>query len=200
MDSLAGRERSLAAPSRRGVCHSCVPGTKEGGAFGQGRGQDGEAWQGSSRHSVPGALEGRGLCPGWRETRLQEPPWPSAPLCPTNTIRICQSASHTFTVLSREAVTMASTSLQYARSKMVLRSEREAGWTQNCRVCAHGLQCGRTRMRPPAPLTTGFPSQPRLMVSALPHPSLGPPHVLCRFRRTSVRAQVCRSKVSTAEP
>lgn len=43
-----------------------------------------------------------------------------APVWPTNTIRICQSASHTFTVLSREAVTMASTSLQYARSETVL--------------------------------------------------------------------------------
>lgn len=116
---------------------------------------------------MPGALEGRGPCPGWRETRLQEPPWPSAPLCPTNTIRICQSASHTFTVLSREAVTIASTSLQYARSKMVLRSEREAGWTQNCRVCVWTAASTHAH----APTCT---SDDRISVAASP-PGFHPP-------------------------
>lgn len=42
------------------------------------------------------------------------------PVWPTNTIRICQSDSHTFTVVSRDAVTKASTSSQYARSDTVL--------------------------------------------------------------------------------
>lgn len=49
-------------------------------------------------------LEAKGRGSGCREFR--------APVWPTNTIRICQLASHTFTVLSREAVTIASTSSQ----------------------------------------------------------------------------------------
>lgn len=57
--------------------------------------------------------KGRGETTGLRSRH-------GAPVWPTNTIRICQSASHTFTVLSREAVTMASTSLQYAKSETVL--------------------------------------------------------------------------------
>lgn len=55
---------------------------------------------------------------------------------PTNTIRICQSASHTFKVLSREAVIMASTSSQYSMSEMMLEvREWEAQWTQQSAVC-----------------------------------------------------------------
>lgn len=81
----------------------------------------------------PGLLQAKGQAE-WRENRPQEPLWPDAPVWPTNTIRICQSASHTFTVLSREAVTMASTSLKYARSEMVL----EVGWGQVQRT-QHGL-------------------------------------------------------------
>lgn len=67
---------------------------------------------------------------------LQELPGCGTPVWPTNTIWICQSASHTFTVLSREAVTMASTSSQYSRSEMMLDvREWEAKRTQHSHVC-----------------------------------------------------------------
>lgn len=61
---------------------------------------------------------------------------------PTNTIRICQSASHTFTVVSWEAVTMASTSSQYAKSEMMLEvREWEAQQTQHSPVCGSYSPC-----------------------------------------------------------
>lgn len=103
----------------------------------------------------PGLLQAKGQAE-WRENRPQEPLWRSAPVWPTNTIRICQSASHTFTVLSREAVTMASTSLKYARSEMVL----EVGWGEAQRTqhrlceqaCTPAITSSPSQTRPMAPV------------------------------------------------
>lgn len=93
---------------------------------------------------------------GWREKGFQVPQWHGVPVWPTNTIRICQSASHTFTVLSREAVTMASTSSQYARSEMVLGGK--AGLLSNT-SCEHAC----------TPAQSGFPSWTCLKVPVPGH-------------------------------
>ena len=101
---------------------------------------------------------------------------------------------------------------------MVLRSEREAGWTQNCCVCVCGLRtalcvcvcvcvhpgglrtdvcvcvcvCVDCRVCARAfahlHLCTGFSSQPSLMISTLPHPSLGTPS-----RFVQIPTHICES-------
>lgn len=83
----------------------------------------------------------------------------SAPVWPTNTIRICQSDSHTFTVLSQEAVTITSAAAQYARSEMVLVGRGRPGGLSTA-SCACLSPCHNWRSFADSPHVPHVPAPP----------------------------------------